>query len=136
MTTEKLWCKAGSHFWDREIKRGRKPVVCPDHVEVGPALAPSQPEDLEARLVKARQVKAERAAERQQEQVEGQREELARLEDAIPKLSADWNKWMDRAGSATNLDKINEAFDKADQLQSQIIGSQRRIATLKAKVAA
>jgi hypothetical protein len=58
MATEKLWCKTGQHFWDRELKRGRKPDICPEHIEGEPALAPvEQPQPVHAEEQKARLAK-------------------------------------------------------------------------------
>lgn len=41
-TTRTLYCKAGDHEWEREVKRGRVPENCPEHnqkvVEQGKSL--------------------------------------------------------------------------------------------------
>lgn len=55
---ETLYCKAGEHEWDRERKRGKKPVNCPEHTTA------REQADREAHMEKMRLAREAAAAAR------------------------------------------------------------------------
>lgn len=53
MTMRTLWCEAGQHEWEREAKRGRQPINCPEHQDEKIVLGDNKLSPLDkARLVK------------------------------------------------------------------------------------
>lgn len=59
---ETLHCKAGDHPWQRERKRGKKPVNCPKHSTVQRSEA-----DREAHMLKMQKAREEAAAARRRQ---------------------------------------------------------------------
>lgn len=64
MKTQTLFCKAGQHEWEREVKRGKRPQNCPEHT---PTPATVLPVDGEDPLVKARRKSAATRTKKAQE---------------------------------------------------------------------
>lgn len=85
---QELFCINGQHKWEREAKRGRKPLNCPEHsevigadpgIEVGGAVS-MKPSDA---LEKARAVKAQKAQELELETQKRAQESLVTMQGRV-----------------------------------------------------
>lgn len=122
---ETLTCEACSKTWTRFSRRGRKPKLCPECIttqqEARAIREPESPEVLEARLVKAREKKAERARERAQqadEQHEQQRQKIAAM---LPNLHTLWI----RSWEIANRENTDAAWMKCEQLMLNYVNAKK-----------
>lgn len=129
MSVQTLWCESGKHQWERPAKRGRRPINCPEHTPSS-ATEPSRPRRSIDPLAKAREIKAQRAQEREHERREQERQELSRLREQLPTLSAQYEEALTIAVAAKSDDAIESAFNRADSIQNMILGISKRIRRL------
>jgi hypothetical protein len=84
--TETLTCTKGQHEWQRERKRGKKPVNCPEHTITKIVMTEAQREAAELRKIAAR-------AERTEREKKGKlMEKLAETKARYPKCTCPFPK--------------------------------------------
>lgn len=139
MTEEVLYCTVGNHKWTRTAVRGRKPLACPEHRGVAAGEDPANPIKKkvlspEARLEKARRVKAQRQVERAREARKDAIAEAKRLRKSAPELERRYAKALAKAMKAKTVEAVEHDFNVADTAMSAILNTEARIKRLEGAV--
>jgi hypothetical protein len=125
--TMKLRCEAGNHDWERTAQRGRPPRNCPEHqpAKIEKPRKLSEPtENPQERMARLREIKAQRAAEREEMAFEAETQRRIELAAALPALCEAYEAAFD----AANHENTPEAWRRADILQHRIITTRKAIA--------
>lgn len=126
--TVTLWCGLGKHNWERTSQRGRRPFGCPEctakhEAELASNKSPETPDTRDARLVLAREKKAQIARERALRAGREREEQRSRIEAQLPNISERWN----RAFAVAMRENTAEAWRHCDSLMTGYVNTKRAL---------
>lgn len=112
MKTQKLYCEAGKHWWERPSQRGRRPRHCPEHRDNRMLVAIAD---------------ANRPRETGHSNKNGRQrriytpEEIEQLRARLIVLERDYDEANAIANAAREIRELEAAFDRIDRIQSAMI---------------